>query len=119
MYGDYMSKTEDVINLLNAGETDTKTIKEKTGASEALISRCRQRIKNTEQPAAEPKQGEEPEPTDDEIDEIIKKVKITPDEKFLTKDKETIEEDYRCMGCGHEWKAKSLPVSCPKCRCEF
>jgi len=114
----YTSKTEDVINLLNAGETDTNAIKEKTGASEALISRCRQRIKNAE-PAAEPKQEEEPEPTDDEIDGIIKKVKITPDEKFLTKDKETREEDYRCMGCGHEWKAKSLPVSCPKCGCEF
>ena len=113
----YTSKTEDVINLLNAGETDTNAIKEKTGASEALISRCRQRIKNTEQPAKE--EEKEEEPSDDEIDGIIKKVKITPDEKYLTKDKETREEDYRCMGCGHEWKAKSLPSSCPKCGCEF
>jgi len=111
--GVFMSKTEDVIKALNENK-DTATIKTETGASEALISRCRQKLKK-EEPVKEEK---EEEPTDEEIEAIITKIKVEPDEKFLTKDKPA-EENYRCMGCGHEWKASSMPVSCPKCGCEF
>lgn len=24
--------------------------------------------------------------------------------------------EYRCLGCGHEWRDKPGPVGCPKCR---
>ena len=111
-----MSKTEEVIKLMNAGEQDTKVIKEKTGASEALITRCRQKLKK---PEPEKQEETEDEPTDEEIEAIITKIQVKPDEKYLTKDKQTEEESYRCMGCGHEWKASSLPVSCPECGAEF
>ena len=107
-----MSKTEEVIKALNEGK-DTATIKTETGASEALISRCRQKLKKEEEPE------EEPEPTDEEIEAIITKVKIIPDKKFLTKDKEPEDEEYHCVGCDYTWKSKSLPLSCPSCGAEF
>ena len=108
-----MSKTEDVIKALNEGK-DTTTIKTETGASESLISRCRQKLKKPEP------EKEEPEPTDEEIEAIITKVKITPDDKFLTKDKKAEDsEEYHCMGCDHTWKAKDMPLSCPSCGAEF
>lgn len=25
------------------------------------------------------------------------------------------EARYRCRGCGHEWRGRSGPVTCPKC----
>ncbi len=108
-----MSKTEDVIKALQEGK-DTKTIMEETKASEGLISRCRQKLKKDE-----PKQEEEPEPTDEEIEAIITKIAIKPDEKYLTKDKEEKEEEYHCLGCDHKWKSKNLPLSCPSCGAEF
>lgn len=108
-----MSKTEAVIKALNENK-DTETIKTETGASEALISRCRQKLKKEEKP-----EEKEEEPTDEEIEAIITKIKVSPDEKYLTKDKKPEEESYRCMGCGHEWKAGSMPSECPKCGCEF
>ncbi len=111
-----MSKTEEIIKLMNAGEQDTKVIKEKTGASEALITRCRQKLKK---PEPEPAKEEDEEPTDEEIEAIITKIKIEPDNKYLTKDKEDKKENYRCMGCGHEWESNSIPQSCPKCGSEF
>lgn len=108
-----MSKTEAVIKALNENK-DTETIKAETGASEALISRCRQKLKKEEKP-----EDKEEEPTDEEIEAIITKIKVSPDEKYLTKGKKPEEENYHCMGCGHEWKASSMPLSCPKCGCEF
>ena len=108
-----MSKTEEVIKALNENK-DTATIKTETGASEALISRCRQKLKKEE-----PVKEEEPEPTDEEIEAIITKISIKPDEKYLTKDKEEKAEEYHCMGCGHTWKAKDMPLSCPSCGAEF
>jgi rubrerythrin len=112
-----MSKTEEVLKLMNEGETDTKVIKEKTGASEALITRCRQKLKKPEIEKKE--EEEEAEPTDEEIEAIITKIKIEPDKKYLTKDKEDKKENYRCMGCGNEWESNSIPLSCPKCGSEF
>ena len=119
-----MSKTEEIVKALEEGKT-VKDIKEAGLGSQALIYRVKAKYDARKKEIAESSlaevEEEEAEPSDDEIDEIIKKVKITPDEKFLTKDKDTREEeeDYRCMGCWHEWKAKSLPVSCPRCGCEF
>jgi len=113
------SKTNHVIRLLEDGENDTATIKEKTGASEALISRCRKKY------AEQNKEGEpEPEPeeddvTDDEIEAAIKNIKIKPEVKYLNKEPEASEEEYRCMGCNHEWKANTMPTKCPNCRSEF
>ena len=110
-----MSKTEDVIKALNEGK-DTATIKAETGASEALISRCRQKLKKLEEEKKEEEQEEEP--TDEEIDSIIKRVKITPDQKYFTGQEEP-EEEYHCMGCDHRWNSKKIPTSCPKCESEF
>ena len=108
-----MSKTEDVIKALNEGK-DTATIKAETGASEALISRCRQKLKKEE-----PKTEEEPEPTDEEIEAIITRIQVKPDEKYLTKDKQEKEEEYHCMGCDHRWRSSEMPLSCPNCGVEF
>jgi len=116
-----MSKTSDVIELLESGENDTKKIQEQTGASESLITRCRNRLEKQKYKVPKPEEAkeEEPEPTDDEIDGIITKIKVKPEEKYLTKEKKTKEEDYHCTGCGHRWKASEMPVSCPGCGCEF
>ena len=108
-----MSKTEDVLKALNDGK-DTKTIIAEIGASESLISRCRQRLKRDEESV------DEPEPTDEELDSIISKICIKPEEKYLTKDTpEKEEEDYRCMGCDYRWKSSDIPLSCPNCGAEF
>ena len=108
-----MSKTEDVLKALNDGK-DTETIIAETGASKSLISRCRQRLRKQES------ENDEPEPTDEELDSIISKICIKPEEKYLTKDKpEKEEEDYHCMGCDHRWKSSEMPLSCPNCGVEF
>lgn len=107
-----MTKTEDVLNALNEGK-DTKTIIAETGASESLISRCRQRLRRQEL------ENDEPEPTDEEIEAAIKQIKIKPEDKYLNKTPQAEEEDYRCMGCYHEWKATSIPSKCPNCGSEF
>jgi rubrerythrin len=114
-----MSKTENVIKALNEGK-DTATIKTETGASEALISKCRNKIKTMQEtpeetPEAEP---EEEEPTEEELESIIKRIQIKPEEKYLTKDKPE-EEEYTCMGCKHVWKSSNIPTSCPNCKAEF
>jgi rubrerythrin len=115
-----MSKTEDVIKALNEGKS-TATIKEETGASEALISKCRTKLKAMEEtPEKQPEPEEEPEPTDDELEQIINKIKIKPEDKYLTgKDKQQEDEEYTCMGCGHVWRANDIPSSCPSCKAEF
>lgn len=110
------SKTNQVLRLLEEGENDTATIKEKTGASEALISRCRK--KYAESQAPEPEEQED-EVSDEEIEAAIKQIKIKPEEKYLNKTPEAQGEDYRCMGCKHEWKATSIPLKCPNCGGEF
>jgi rubrerythrin len=112
-----MSKTEDVIKALQDGK-DTATIKTETGASEGLISKCRTKLKAMEEKEPEPE--EEPEPTDEELDQIINKIKIKPEEKFLTgKEKQQEDEEYTCMGCNHVWRANDIPTSCPNCKAEF
>jgi len=110
------SKTNQVLALLEEGETNTAVIKEKTGASEALISRCRR--KYTESQTPEPEEQEE-EVSDEEIEAAIKQIKIKPEEKYLNKTPQAQEEEYRCMGCKHEWKASSIPLKCPNCGSEF
>lgn len=113
-----MSKTEAVIKALNENK-DTATIKAETGASEALISRCRQKLKKAELEKKKEEEQEE-EPTDEEIEAVITKIQVKPEEKYLTKDNQKAqEEEYHCLGCGHTWKSSSIPASCPNCRCEF
>lgn len=107
-----MSKTEDVLKALNDGK-DTKTIIAEIEASESLISRCRQRLRRQES------ENDDSEPTDEEIEAAIKHIKINPEEKYLNKTPQAQEEEYRCMGCNHEWKASSMPVKCPNCGVEF
>lgn len=108
-----MSKTEEVIKALRDGK-DTKTIMSEVGVSESLVSRCRGKLKKEEQETED-----EPEPTDEEIEAIISKICIKPDEKYLTKDKQEKEEEYHCMGCDHKWKSSEMPLSCPNCGAEF
>jgi rubrerythrin len=112
-----MSKTEDIVKALEEGKT-VKEIKEAGIASEALIYRVK--AKYDAKKASESTTPEESEETDEEIESIINKICIKPDEKYLTKDKqEKEEEDYRCMGCDHRWKASEMPLSCPNCGAEF
>jgi len=99
------TKTNQIIRLYEEGETDRAAIKEKTGASEASK-------------APEPEEQEE-EVSDDEIEAAIKQIKIKPEEKYLNKTPEAQEEDYRCMGCNHEWKSNTMPSKCPNCGSEF
>jgi rubrerythrin len=110
------TKTNQIIRLYEEGETDRTVIKEKTGASEALISRCIKRYEASKAP--EPEEQEE-EVSDEEIEAAIKQIKIKPEEKYLNKTPEAQEEDYRCMGCNHEWKSKTMPSKCPSCGSEF
>lgn len=115
-----MTKTEKVIEMLNEGK-ETAEIKAETGASDALISKCRNKIKAMEEkePEKEPEEEPEEDPTDEELESIIKKIKITPEKKYFTGQQNEPEEDYKCMGCLHEWKSKTMPTKCPKCGCEF
>jgi len=109
-----LTKTEDVINLLKENKSNEE-IKAETNASDSLISRCRTRYKLMNEGE------EEEEVTDKNIDSILK-IKIKPEKKYITKEtKETkkTDEDYKCMGCNHEWQAKKLPKFCPNCGCEF
>lgn len=117
-----MSKTEDIVKALEEGKS-VKEIKEAGLGSQALIYRVKAKYdaKKKIDESSVPDETEDPEPTDDEIDEIINKICIKPDEKYLTKDKQEKEEEeeYHCMGCDHRWKASEMPLSCPKCGVEF
>ncbi len=113
-----MTKTEEIIKLLNSGETDVKVLKEKTGASDSTVSRVKAKWEASNNEPAKEATTEEPEPTDEEIDSIIKRVKITPEQKYFTGQEEP-EEEYHCMGCDHRWNSKKIPTSCPKCGSEF
>jgi rubrerythrin len=114
-----MSKTEEIVKALEEGKT-VKEIKEAGLGSQALIYRVKAKYDAKKKELAESSVSEDPEPTDDEIDNIISKICIKPDEKYLTKAKqEKEEEEYHCMGCDHRWKASEMPLSCPKCGVEF
>lgn len=106
-----MSKTEDVINMLEEGKS-TSEIKDATGASESLISRCRKRLANNTEP-------EEEEVSDEEIDGFIRKIKIKPEEKHLTGNNQVEPEEYTCGNCDYSWSSKREPRFCPNCGCEF
>ena len=111
------TKTEQTIEALNQGKT-TEEIQASVGCSPALITRCRKRIA-ANQPTAAPEVKEE-EPTDDDIDGIIKRFQVKPEEKYLTsKDKDPEEDEYHCTGCDHKWKSASMPAICPNCGAEF
>lgn len=118
-----MSKTEEIVKALEEGKT-VKEIKEAGLGSQALIYRVKAKYDARKKEIAESSVSEETdeeiEETDEEIESIINKICIKPDEKYLTKEKqEKEEEDYRCMGCDHRWKASEMPLSCPNCGAEF
>ena len=113
-----MSKSEDIVKALEEGKS-VKEIKEAGLGSEALIYRVKAKY-DAKKKIDESTVPEEPEETDEEIESIISKICIKPDEKYLTKDKpEKEEEDYHCMGCDHRWKSSEMPLSCPNCGVEF
>ena len=111
-----LSKSEDIVKALEEGKS-VKEIKEAGLGSEALIYRVK--AKYDAKKIDESTVPEEPEETDEEIESIINKVCIKPDEKYLTKDKQEKEEEYHCMGCDHRWKSTEMPLSCPNCGVEF
>lgn len=114
-----MSKTEEIVKALEEGKT-VQEIKESGIASQALIYRVKAKYDAKKKEMAESTVPDESEETDEEIESIINKICIKPDEKYLTKDKqEKEEEDYRCMGCDYRWKASEMPLSCPNCGAEF
>lgn len=111
-----MSKTEEIVKALEEGKT-VNEIKEAGLGSQALIYRVKAKYDARKKEVAESSVSEE---TDEEIESIINKICIKPDEKYLTKDKqEKEEEEYHCMGCDHRWKASEMPLSCPNCGAEF
>lgn len=112
-----MSKSEDIVKALEEGKS-VKEIKEAGLGSEALIYRVKAKY-DAKKNLDESPGPEETEETDEEIESIINKVCIKPDEKYLTKDKQEKEEDYHCMGCDHRWKGSEIPLSCPNCGAEF
>ena len=112
-----LSKSEDIVKALEEGKS-VKEIKEAGLGSEALIYRVKAKYdakKNVDESTV----PEEPEETDEEIESIISKICIKPDEKYLTKDKQEKEEEYHCMGCDHRWKSSEMPLSCPNCGVDF
>jgi rubrerythrin len=113
-----MSKTEEIVKALEEGKT-VNEIKEAGIASQALIYRVKAKYDAKKKEIADSSVPEEIEETDEEIESIITRICIKPDEKYLTKDKQEKEEDYRCMGCDHRWKASEMPLSCPNCGAEF
>lgn len=113
-----MSKTEDIVKALEEGKT-VNEIKEAGLGSQALIYRVKAKYDARKKEVAESSVSEETEETDEEIESIINKICIKPDEKYLTKDKQEKEEEYHCMGCDHRWKASEMPLSCPNCGAEF
>jgi len=116
-----MSKTEEIVKALEEGKT-VNEIKEAGLGSQALIYRVKAKYDAMKKEVAESsvsEESEEIEETDEEIESIINKICIKPDEKYLTKDKQEKEEEYHCMGCDHRWKASEMPLSCPNCGVEF
>ena len=112
-----LSKSEDIVKALEEGKS-VKEIKEAGLGSEALIYRVKAKY-DAKKKIDESTVPEEPEETDEEIESIISKICIKPDEKYLTKDKQEKEEEYHCMGCDHRWKSSNMPLSCPNCGVEF
>lgn len=113
------TKTKQILRMLEEGKT-VKEIKEAGVGSEALIYRVKAKYdaeKNIDESTVP--EEEEEEPTDEEIEAAIKQIKIKPEDKYLNKTPQAQEEDYRCMGCKHEWKASSIPLKCPNCGSEF
>ena len=113
-----LSKSEDIVKALEEGKS-VKEIKDAGLGSEALIYRVKAKYdakKNIDESTG-PEEAEEE--TDEEIESIINKVCIKPDEKYLTKDTQEKEDDYHCMGCDHTWKSSKMPLSCPNCGAEF
>ncbi|MFA7091912.1 MAG: hypothetical protein WC149_08665 [Arcobacteraceae bacterium] len=108
-----MTKTEEVLKLISEDKTNEE-IKAETNASDSLISRCRTRIKLQNENKDE---ENDDNPTDEEIDNLVK-IKLKAPKKVLTNNQKT-DEDYKCMGCNHEWTAKVKPKFCPNCGCGF
>ena len=97
----------------------------KAGCSKAHVSTVRRRYseKISEGKKTETPDDDDADVVDDEINTFIKKVKITPDTKHLTKDKDDADKEieYGCGQCGHKWYASPEDVQseCPECGEEF
>lgn len=109
-----------VITLLGEGKS-SKEIKETTDCSDATITVARKRLKEREDDLTKAT-GDIEADVDENVDNFIKQIKITPDRKVLTKDKvEDETTDYKCAKCAHMWEAskKERQEMCPNCGEEF
>lgn len=121
-----MARQPDKINaavtMLGDGKT-SKEITEATGCSASTITIARKRLAERNGDLTEASKDIEAD-VDENVDNFIKSVKITPDADVLTKDKDKEdkkEHSYQCPECDHEWDApkNERQDSCPNCGMEF
>lgn len=110
---------EKVIILLGEGKT-TKEIVEETGCSKSTVTIARKRLKEREGDLTEAT-GDINADVDDNVDNFIKSIKITPPPQKPEDDKKDEDEDYQCPKCSHTWSAPKTErqESCPNCATEF
>lgn len=121
------SKTSIVMDCITSDdEISIEDIAKKAGCSKAHVSTVRRQYAEKlaeSKKTKTPKNEEEEEVNDEEINSFIKKIKVTPDPKHLTKDQDESDEEieYGCGECGHQWYAapNEHQTECPKCGEEF
>jgi len=117
------SKTAIVLECISSDdEMSIEEIAAKAGCTKAHVSTVKRRYADKLKDHQKNEDVDE-EIDDEEIDSFIKKVKITPDKKHLTKEEDQEEEDkeYICGECGHRWEAPNgeHQSECPGCGEEF
>lgn len=113
-----------VVELLGEGKT-TNEITEETGCSKSTVTVARKRLKDREGDLTEAT-GDIEADVDENVDNFIKSIKITPpdqtkDEKKDEPEDEPEDEDYVCPKCSHTWSApkNEHQGQCPGCGTEF
>jgi rubrerythrin len=116
----YPAMINTVIDLLGEGKT-TNEITEETGCSKSTVTVARKRLKERDGDITEAT-GDINADVDENVDNFIKSIKITPPEKTEdTTDPVDEDEDYVCPNCSHTWAAPKTERqdSCPQCGTEF
>lgn len=121
------SKTSIVLDCIESDdEMSIDDIATKAGCSKTHVSTVRRRYSEKINESTKEKNSEDGdviENVDEDINSFIRKVKITPDTKHLTKNKDDADEEieYGCGKCDHRWYAspEDVQTECPNCGEEF